>query len=114
MGLASIDKLIALEVLLQLLNDLDTHLEIMSTVSKDKLTDLLTLVWTLLDQRTVVAEQVLAEKFVEFIAGCVLIFVDFHSKLLAEHERICETSIDRREASQHHSEEGVEGCDFSA
>ena len=114
MRLTSIDKLVALEVLLELLHDLDSHLQIMCTVRKDELTDLLALVGTLADKRAIVAEKVLGEEFIELVPRSVLILIDFHGKLFAEHECVCETSIDGRKPSQHHGQESVKSGDFRA
>ena len=82
MGLASVDELITLKVFLQLLDNFDSHLQVMSTVSEDQLTDLLTLVGTLLDQRAIVPEEMLGEKFVEVVLRGVLVFIDLDSELL--------------------------------
>ena len=48
-GLASVDELVTLEVLLQLLDNFDSHLQVMSAVGEDQLADLLALIGTLLD-----------------------------------------------------------------
>ena len=64
-------------------------------MGKDELADLLALVRALLDERAVVSEQVLGEELVEFVPRCILILVNLYCKLLAEHESVCETAIDR-------------------
>ena len=94
MSLASVDQLVTLKVLLELLDYLDAHLKVMSTVSIDQLTDLLTLIRALFDKRAVVAEQMLAEKFVEFVSGRFLVLIDFHCQLLAEHKSVRKATID--------------------
>ena len=110
MGLASVDELITLKVLLQLLHNFDSHLQVMSAVSEDQLTDLLALVGTLFDQRAIVPEEMLGEEFVEVVYGGVLVFIDLDSELLAEHERIRKGTFHRGQPPQHHRHESVESC----
>jgi len=74
--LASVDKLIAPQMFLELLDNFDPELEVVGAVSVDQLTDLLALVWALSDEATVVFEQVLGEEFVEFVTWGVLVLVD--------------------------------------
>ncbi len=79
----------------------------MSAVREDKLTNLLALVWALLDQRAVVPEQVLLEELVEVVLRGVFIIIDLDGKLLAEHQGVCEGALYGREPTQHHCHEGV-------
>lgn len=113
MGLASVDELITLKVFLQLLDNFDSHLQVMSTVSEDQLTDLLTLVGTLLDQRAIVPEEMLGEKFVEVVLRGVLVFIDLDSELLAEHECVGEGAFNRGQSAKHHGHESVESGQVS-
>ena len=114
MRLARVHQLVVVEVLLELLNDFDAKLEVVSAMGIDQLADLLALVWALLDKTTVVPEEVLREEFVELVAWSVLVLIDLNRELLAEHESVGEGALDRREASEHHGQEGVESGNFSA
>ena len=114
MCLTSVDQLVTLKVLLELLDNLDAHLQVMGAVRIDQLADLLTLVWALFDKCTIVSEQVLAEEFVKFVSRCILIVIDLHCQLLAEHERVREATIYGRETSQHHGQERIESCHLCA
>ena len=81
-------------MLFKLLHGLDSHLQIVGTVGVDQLTDLLALVGALLDEATVVAEEVLREELVELVAWGLLVLVDLHGELLAEHEGVREGAFD--------------------
>ena len=67
MGLTPVDKLVVLKVTLELLNNFDSHLQIVSSVSVDKLTDLLPLVGAFTDNAAVALEEMLHEELVELV-----------------------------------------------
>jgi len=78
-------------------------------VSVDKLTDLLALVWAFLDQCAVGSEQVLLEELAELGGIRILFIVKSLDKLFAMQQSVSESSINRRQTSQHNSQEGKVG-----
>ena len=64
-SLAAIDKLVVSEVLFERLDDSNSHLHVVRAVSKNQLANLLTLIWTLLDQRAVASEKVFFKESVK-------------------------------------------------
>jgi hypothetical protein len=82
----------------------------MGAVRVNQLTDLLALIWALLDERAVVSEKVLLEEFVEIVLGGIIIVIDLDGELLAEHESVCEGALHWGQSAQHHCHEGVESC----
>jgi len=71
--LATVHKFIISQVLLEILNDTNSHLHVVSAVSVDQLTHLLALVGALSDQRGVGAEEVLLEEHVELCNSSLVI-----------------------------------------
>ena len=102
MGLAGIYELIALKVFLQLLHGLDAHLQIVGTMGVDQLTDLLALVRAFLYEAAIVAEEMLGEELVELVGWGLLVLINLHGELLAEHEGVREGAFDWAEPAQHH------------
>ena len=65
----------------------------------DELTDVLSLVGTLLDDLTVVLEQVTEEELVELLTGTTVgtVLVYLASEDLAEYQSVCERALNRRQ-----------------
>ena len=65
MGLAGVYELIAVQMALELLDNFDSDLQVVSGMGIDQLTDLLSLIWALFNHLAVVFEEVPNEEFVE-------------------------------------------------
>lgn len=68
-GLTRVDYLILRNMILEILDYLDSEVEIVLSMGVDQLTDVLSLVRAFLDDLAVVLEQVVDEELVEFFRG---------------------------------------------
>jgi hypothetical protein len=99
-GVARVHELIALEELLERLHYLDTELQVMTAMSVDQVTDMLSLAGRLCDDRAIVSEQVRHEESVEVLLVSArwlvvkIIVVDFPSQVLDHVHGVGETVID--------------------
>lgn len=84
-----------MNVVFEVLNNLDSQVEIVLGVAEDKLTHVLALIWALLYNVAVVLEKVVYEEFIEFSMGAVGILIDLSGKSLAEDEGVDEAARDR-------------------
>jgi hypothetical protein len=94
--LASVNEFIVLQVALQLLDNFDSHLEVVSSVSVDQFADVLALVGALTDDGAVALKEVLDEELVEFVGWTMSLFrVDLERESLAEDKSIRESALNR-------------------
>jgi hypothetical protein len=110
MGLAGVYELIAVQMALELLDNFDSDLQVVSGMGIDQLTDLLSLIWALFNHLAVVFEEVPNEEFVE-IRSCRVLFailVNLDGKHLAEDQRVSKCVLYRRQSAQDHRQECIE------
>ena len=102
--MASIDDFIFVDVVLEVLHYFNPQIEIVLGMCVDELTDVLSLVGTLLDDLTVVLEQVTEEELVELLTGTTVgtVLVYLASEDLAEYQSVCERALNGRQFPQKH------------
>ena len=83
-GLTSVDDLIVRNVVFEVLDDFDSQVEIMISVTVDELAYVLSLVGTLLHNLAIVLEKVIQEELVKLISWARLVLVNLSGKCLAE------------------------------
>lgn len=83
-SLAGIYDFVVIDVVLQVLDDLDSQVEIVLRVAVDELAYVLTLIRALLDNMAVVLEEVVNEELVEILVRTRMVLVDLASEGLAK------------------------------
>lgn len=99
-------------MILKVLHDLDSQVEIMLGVAEDKFAYILTLVGAFFNDVTVILEQMINEETIEFLMGAGLVFVDFAGKSLAEDQSVHKAARDRLKLAKKHEKISVENCKF--
>ena len=82
--MTSVDDLIVRNVVFEVLDDFDSQVEIMISVTVDELAYVLSLVGTLLHNLAIVFEKVIQEELVKLIGWARLVLVNLSGKCLAE------------------------------
>jgi hypothetical protein len=100
--LARVNKLVAFQIFLELLDNFNPELKVVGAMSENQFTNLLALVWALSDETTVISEKMFREEFVEFVFWRFLILIDLKGQLLAEHQRVGKGALDWRKTTKHH------------
>ena len=108
--MAGIHSLIILNVVFEVLDNLDSQVEVVLGVAENKLTYVLALIGALLNYVAVVLEKVVYEEFIELSMRAVGILIDLSGKSLAENECVDEAARDRLQLSQEHQQISVENC----
>lgn len=90
--MASIDDLIIADVILQVLHNLDTEVQVMLRVAINQLAYVLTLVGALLDDVAVVLEQVVDEELVKVSGRRVMVLINLSRQGLAEDQGVHEAT----------------------
>ena len=90
--MASIDDFIIADVILQVLHNLDTEVQVMLRVAINQLAYVLTLVGALLDDMAVVLEQVVDEELVKVSGRRVMVLIDLSRQGLAEDQGVHEAT----------------------
>ena len=88
--MASVYNFIICQMILEVLYDLDSEVEIVASVGIDQFANVLSLIWTLFQNLAVVLEQVLKEEPLEFFLWTLAIFIYLSCKCLAEDESVYE------------------------
>ena len=90
--MASIDDFIIADVILQVLHNLDTEVQVMLRVAINQLAYVLTLVGALLDDVAVVLEQVVDEELVKVSGRRVMVLINLSRQGLAEDQGVHEAT----------------------
>ena len=90
--MASIDDFIIADVILQVLHNLDTEVQVMLRMAINQLAYVLTLVGALLDDMAVVLEQVVDEELVKVSGRRVMVLIDLSRQGLAEDQGVHEAA----------------------
>ena len=123
---ASVNNFILFKEFLKWLNNLDTHLKVMTAVGIDQLTNILTLIWWLLDDWTIVAEKVRHEKltkiFLELLHSNLRgwggslstswVDINLDGEIFAHVHSIGEAVVDWVKLLEHHKKIGEENHHF--
>lgn len=88
--MASIDDFIVADVILQVLDNLDAEVQVMLSVAINKLANILTLVWALLNDVAVVLEQMVDEELVKVSCRRVMILIYLSRQGLTEDQGVHE------------------------
>jgi hypothetical protein len=83
-SLAGIDYFIIINVVFQVLNDLDSHVEVVLRVAIDELANVLTLVRALFNDVAIVLEEMIYEELVEILMRALVVLVYLPRQGLAE------------------------------
>ena len=84
----------------------------MLSMSINQFANVLSFVWALFDNLTVVLKEMVYKEFVEFFWWARIVIIDFASKNFAENQSIGKTSLNGWKLSQKHQQISIENSNF--